>query len=464
MAEFSVGFRIMGDASQFQREMRSAVESSKQVQRGLRDIGLNIGRFVGVTAIGSWFVGTARAAQELRDEIVKIGGTVDSATASVAKFGDGLDEIKKTATGMSISVLGFFTKMGDVLAYLPLRLTGVSKAQEELAAKSAKAADEQEKQLKKSREANSPEKIAAAEKQLAEERRKNLMQTLALEDKRNLLLSERKAREEELNGLAVNTVAYRQKLLEIEKLNGDLAKTTADIEKDKNAKAEAAARTKEQAAKAAQDAADAAARQAEIEAQTTAELNRQVELEREKKRVQDEDVAANRSRGVKAGLSTPEQDMLEAWIRGGRVGENPLSRFGTGQVRTSEQLGEASPEELTALLRKNQRTISAVAGTTNYSEQTLAARLQIEIQNIKQELAFRSNLQRNVALGGIEYARQQFTGDPLAFDKFLQQYVIDNRSAQELQAKTLTLLERMDQRAKSPQPVVVMNTNQYGIR
>jgi hypothetical protein len=84
-------------------------------------------------------------------------------------------------------------------------------------------------------------------------------------------------------------------------------------------------------------------------------------------------------------------------------------------------------------------------------------RIQNEISQVRAELGMRQGLQRDVAQRGIEGARRSFAGDPLVFDKLIQQFVVDNRTAQEIQAKTLTLLERIDQRAKSPQPVVVMN-------
>lgn len=441
MAEFGVGFKVFADASQFQREMRGAVESSKQVQRGLRDIGLNIGRFVGVTAVGSWFVGTARAAQELRDEIQKVGGTVDGATARVAAFGDGLDEIKKTAVGMSITVLGFFNKMGDVLAYLPNRLTGVSKANEETAQKIAADTEAALARIAKAREANSPEKLAAAEKALQSERRKNALENVSAAERINMLQADSARIESERDALAVNTVSRKEKELELEKV-------TAEIRKAEQARSKEVLAAIDSQRKQATDDEEKLKDLGEQRAKIAAELADQAEREA---------AAKSKQLEVTATLKKLNDDAYADAVF-----------FLVNSTLDKGMVQSASDSALKEVQRRKQNELLGLGvgggGVTFDDKYYQRLRIQNEISQVRAELGMRQGLQTDVAQRGIEGARRAFTGDPLVFDKLVQQFVQDSRTAQELQAKTLTLLERMDQRAKSPQPVVVMNTNQYGIR
>jgi len=126
-----------------------------------------------------------------------------------------------------------------------------------------------------------------------------------------------------------------------------------------------------------------------------------------------------------------------------------------------DQIQNASPETLREIARRKQNNLQSLGpsgGSLAFDDNYfLRIQLQNEINQVKAELGMRQGLQTDVAQRGIEGARRAFTGDPLVFDKLVQQFVVDSRSSQELQAKTLTLLQRLDDRAKSPQPVVVVN-------
>lgn len=461
MAEFGVGFKVFADTSQFQREMRASVEGAKQVQRGLKDIGINVGRFLGVAGTVGAFRHIISSAMDLRTEIEKVGGAVDSSVASVARLGDGFAAIKTTTTEWGINALSFFTKAGEGYGMILNRLRGITKEQEAAAEATAAAATAQEKQLAKSRDTNSPEKLAAAERELAVERRRNTLADLDLNARLNALIAERQRAEQDLVSIAPKTVAYKTKQLEIERLTGEVTKTRLEVEQDIQKKvnvelerffdsvkhsAEEINRTQQERLALEQSIADAAERAAEAKAR-----------EKEQAAAVAADIKTNSDRGVKAGLSTSEQAALSKWISEGRQGNNPLERFGTGQVRTSDVLGRASDSELKALQDKNNSTITLLNGLTDYASRTAMARLQIEIGNIKQEMDFREGLRRDTALGGEALARSNFRGDPLAFDKFFTQYVQDNRSASQINAENNKLLTDIRDRFRTGVPVVNLN-------
>lgn len=145
MAEYGAGFRVYADASQFQREMRQSVESAKQVQRGLKDIGLNIGGLLGVSGVVAGFKSIIESAQQTRDEMEKIGRTLDSSTASVAGLGDGFDKLWKSTKEGAVWFLSAYTEMGDGIGKLINRILGVSAEQEKVNEQTARDADKAEK-------------------------------------------------------------------------------------------------------------------------------------------------------------------------------------------------------------------------------------------------------------------------------------------------------------------------------
>jgi DNA repair exonuclease SbcCD ATPase subunit len=126
------------------------------------------------------------------------------------------------------------------------------------------------------------------------------------------------------------------------------------------------------------------------------------------------------------------------------------------------RFGEASESELREQIRRNEASVRgigtpAIGPMGNLGAANEIARLQTEIGNIKQELAFRSKLQGDVSRLGTEGARRVFGGDALSFDRLVQQFVSDSRSTQELAASTNELLRQMNERQRNGIAVINLN-------
>lgn len=130
---------------------------------------------------------------------------------------------------------------------------------------------------------------------------------------------------------------------------------------------------------------------------------------------------------------------------------------GIAGIRGAKQFGEASTGALQEQASRNQRAIEGMGTFLNIGQEFEVARLQAEIANIRKELDFRSQLNANVSRFGVEGARSMFSGDPLAFDRLVQQYVTDARDAKQIAASTNEYLRQLNERQKSGIPVVNLN-------
>lgn len=97
---------------------------------------------------------------------------------------------------------------------------------------------------------------------------------------------------------------------------------------------------------------------------------------------------------------------------------------GIAGIRGSRQFGRASDEELKEQLRRDKAAQVNLRGksSTDLSALLEGGRLGGETQNIEKELAFRDKLRSNLKTGGVEGARRQFQGDPLVFDRLVEQF------------------------------------------
>ena len=152
--------------------------------------------------------------------------------------------------------------------------------------------------------------------------------------------------------------------------------------------------------------------------------------------------------------TTAEEEYL-AWVK--KITEEKNKQASIAGVRGVSQFGQASTGALNEALRRDQGAIQGMGPFLNIGQQMEVARLQAEISNIKQELNFRDELQRNISVLGAEGARSAFKGDPLAYDRLVQQYVQDSRDAQKIAADSYELLRQMNERQKSGLPVVNLN-------
>ena len=125
---------------------------------------------------------------------------------------------------------------------------------------------------------------------------------------------------------------------------------------------------------------------------------------------------------------------------------------GMGTVRGGAQFNDASDETLKTIISRNRAQARDVTNPALYGpaqareNQMEAARLSFEADNAQQVLDARASLQANVRMGGVDYARSQYQGDPLMFDQMLQRWVTDTRTQAEIARESNTLLTDLNTR------------------
>jgi hypothetical protein len=205
-----IDFVLRANSAAFTKGLASVNNSMKDLKKGLRefDVGNGLKNALGVGGIIAGFRMAITNAQELRDEADKMGRSIDSSTNSVAQLGDAVAGIGKSFKNTLTEGLSFFTQIGDKARHF---FQGVTQAQEDAArkmvAETGKSADEAEKRLKASREANSPEKMAVAQEKLNKAEREADIRGTDAEKKLVSLINERADLEGKLAKTAKNTVA-----------------------------------------------------------------------------------------------------------------------------------------------------------------------------------------------------------------------------------------------------------------
>lgn len=134
---------------------------------------------------------------------------------------------------------------------------------------------------------------------------------------------------------------------------------------------------------------------------------------------------------------------------------NERSRTDTIFAMTSGKLGQrdverASDETLKEVIRRNQREITmrkvtqfGLPGDIDVQWPLIA--LQNDIAKATQELNMRTKLRRDVEFMGVEGARRNYSGDPIAFDRLVQEYVTGRTEME----KTNTLLRELKERVSA---------------
>lgn len=147
------------------------------IKDGFKGIGISLkgaGIGIGIAVIVRLAKEAIDNAQKLNHELMAAGKPVDSATRSMAAFGDMIDGAKKMAVNAVGYIIGGWTQIADVIASGTKAAAGFGEAQQEAARRSAFAAEEMEKRVKKARqENNDPDKIRDAEKALVAAREKD---------------------------------------------------------------------------------------------------------------------------------------------------------------------------------------------------------------------------------------------------------------------------------------------------
>lgn len=172
-------------------------------------------------------------AQKQRDEYEKIGKPLDLNTASLAKFGDGLENVKHAAVSFVGAIVSGWTMMGEQLGSWINRLVGVSEAQENIAAGIQRQADAQQKitdALKA--EQNDVGKIAEMRKKLAEDTRAYNYEHLDSTGKIRALIAEVQVIEEKIKNSKEGSLNAEKFRVEFVAKNAELEKATAEYIKE----------------------------------------------------------------------------------------------------------------------------------------------------------------------------------------------------------------------------------------
>lgn len=117
--------------SQFKAGLREASSSAEGFKKTLERGGAGgvFSRFFSTAAILQGFSAALNHAQQLRDQAAELGQPVDNATASVARYADAWDSLKKGIAAAAVTSLGFFTQTGEWLGLQGARVAGLLKGQ-----------------------------------------------------------------------------------------------------------------------------------------------------------------------------------------------------------------------------------------------------------------------------------------------------------------------------------------------
>ncbi len=243
MSNLGVSFRIDAITEGFTKGMAKVNNAIKDTKKGLRefDVGNGLKQALGIGGIIQGFRSVINHAQEIRDNLEKLGKPVDEATRSVAAYGDALDSLKTGVAEFAITSLSFFTRAGEGWGMLINRMRGVSAEQERIAEGAAKGADEQEAALSKLIAKRTIE-AETIDKQVADQKRANEMGGMSTEEKRNKLLAEREKILSEIDAMPeydestqtgkIHNVARKQKQLAADKLTGEIGGMGRELQKD----------------------------------------------------------------------------------------------------------------------------------------------------------------------------------------------------------------------------------------
>jgi hypothetical protein len=470
MATFGVGFKLTADASQFQREMREAVDAGKKVKSTFETIGISLGPGIGLALLARSFINLANAAQQARDEARAAGMEIDKSVESVAAFGDGLDSLKKGVVNFGIEALSIFTRVGEELGRGWLTWTEGATAQSAKAAENiSRDAEENIKRIAAARAkflADEAKNIEAAEAKIAQIREARAMKEMDSEQRLQKLLAERETISTQLAATDEKSLKARQLRVQIEESLTKEAELRAQMEKqaaEEDAKTQKAISEVEQQREKNQERILALKYQALPPEQKIAQLTKE-----------QADLVSGIARLKQAGQDTSALEVLllekQAELATLRLGvEKELtaegekqavaeerkakakSAFGLGPIRTSAQFGESSDEALRQLAQANRQLANEIrnpalgGGTFNNGE---AARLEFEARNAENEIRFRESLRRDFQLGGEDLARRNFKGDPLAFDAVFARFVDDARDSKEIAREQTDQLKDLNERLR----------------
>jgi hypothetical protein len=226
-----VDFILRANSATFTKAMAGVNNSVKDLKKSFRDfdVGNGFKQALGVGGIIQGFRLAITNAQNLRDELEKMGRPVDDATRSVAAYGDALDDAWQGSKNLATTTLSFFTRAGEGWGMVINRLRGVTAQQEKLNEASAKGADKQEAQAAEAKK-NMKVKGERAEVDFESQQRKNALDAMTTNERRNALLAERTQIFQQMDGMVEGSDAWKVKRAEGARLSGDINALGRDIQ------------------------------------------------------------------------------------------------------------------------------------------------------------------------------------------------------------------------------------------
>lgn len=343
-----------------------------------------------------------------------------AAAANTGLFGASLGRLNivgKAVTGTLKSLTGigaalFAPQIADLLARL---ITGFSKKAEkdleDLVEKTGKAADKAEARLEKAK--------TEADKKEAERVQRTL-------DQQNLVWS---ARMEYFDNVKKEQeeAAEREKKLSQEAFDEDLkwVKERDKLNKTLKEQKLEALKPEERVLALTKEVNDLKKQQTKFTKEDNEYLSLQVQINDTNKSIEQERLA------IAAATAKEEKKITE---------EKKQQLGAIAGIRGGADFNDASDATLQEISRRNRNQAQAIRANPfnqGIGQSLEAARYEAEAMNAEAELRFRKKFQLDFSVGGEGLARKNFQGDPLKFDRLVDQFI----KTQSVAEKTLTVQE-----------------------
>jgi hypothetical protein len=436
----------------FRAGMKKAVDDTKEFEKGWKGLAKIFAAGGITTVILGFLKQMASEAQATRAELEKLGQPIPQAVTALATLGDAFDGLGKISGTVVGTILSGWKQLFDVGGSLINRMRGISEAQENIAAAAAKGAEEQEAALAKARAENSPEKIKAAQKGLDDYRRKAAMESLDGEAKMSALLQENIRLRELAKSTDQQTLVGIQAQKDLEANIVDIRKLDLQLKKDATAEQK---KSSDEAAKAAAHLAQEHERLSKAKFEGLS-IDKQIETLDRSRAALEENIRAMKHDGL--DTTTQEADLAEvinaltarrkdlteqvadatARVTKEMEGQAEAARrtqqayeaimFGiTNGGATSDEVQRSGDSALQEKIRRNNQQLIGLrqnpGGPFDYGNSLTILQLENENNRLQKELSLRNNLRNDVGFMGVEGARTQFKGDPLIFDRLVEQFI-----------------------------------------
>lgn len=374
------------------------------------------------------------SAEKSRDALEKLGEPIPHNVEALASLGDAFKSAKSFAVDMVSSILvGYVDVKSAVRGFIDDALNFTQSEQDAMnnVAQTAQRTIDAIAAARKKYIDELPAKEAEAEKQLADLRAKNTAAQQSAASNLRDITQKIADVDTGINNTIDGTLRNTQLRVEREKLIGDQIKYQADVTKE-------AATQEALLAKVSKDREDALGHAID-EA-----LNKLPDVTEEWTKQQFLTGAIsknlvdwlgfgpkivdwqNQSAVATEKAADAAQKEADALAKAADAADRKARSLNANGYGGGSQYGEASDATLQQIIQSNRRDLVNI--NTDPSMQNLASDYakaydQGRIDAAQKELDFRSKLRTDASAGGEDYARSQFQGDPLQFEKIYQQIV-----------------------------------------